>query len=381
MVRISGLNSSEVKVSNRSQILHMVHMEPCSRAELSRRMGLTRASVSIIINQLLEDGIVREGAYQETRGGRPSVAIELNPDAAYALGISLRRNAMKMGVMNLQGKVSGYRSFQIEAMPHDRDGVMEFMKDSVREIMRDTKLPGEFLGIGISSPGPLDSESGRILNPPNFSRFQDVAIVDLLKKEFGCEVLLENDVIALALAENVYGIRGKYDSFLEIVADCGLGSGLVFQGKRFGDMNGFGHISVDIHGPQCMCGNRGCVELFASIENIVEYARRMDIRLDSWEKITDMAAIGDPLALKVLDEEGEYLAEAIVSAANVISFDAVVLAGSLAYRSEMLSGRMMDIISRRIFKKRKIEVLPSVLEENANVSSGAELLINKWLKE
>lgn len=381
MVKISGLNANEVKMSNRSKILQILHLEACSRIELSRRMGLTRASISIIINQLIEEGILREGAQQAARGGRPSVAIEINPDAAYALGISLKRDCLRMGMMNLKGQIFGYRELWIEAIPRDTDEAMEVMEECIGKIMEDTPMPGEFLGIGIAAPGPLDSEEGKILNPPNFGRFQNVPIVEQLKNKFECQVLLENDIIALALAENVYGIRGKHDSFLEVCADCGLGSGLIFQGQRFRDMNGFGHISIDIHGPLCQCGNRGCVELYAAVENIVDRAKKENIQLDSWNKIVDMAALKEQTACGILEEEAQYLAEAIVSAANVIGFDAVVLSGSLTYRFEYLAEKMKDMISKRVFKKRDIEILASALPEKANVLAGAELLVSKWLKK
>ena len=376
-----AVNSAEVKKENRRRILHLLHVESCSRAEIARRMGLTRAGVSVIINQLLEEGIVKEGPSQSANRGRPSICMMLNPDAAFAAGITLKRDRLLAGLVSLGGEVLCSREIRMNRLPHRPDECLEQIAALVTELLQTGTASGKFLGIGISTPGPLDAEKGRILNPPNFSRFQNVEIVRFLEKRFGCDAVLENDILALALTENVYVLKGKYEAFLEIVADGGLGGGLIWNGRRFRGMDGFGHISINLFGEKCPCGNRGCVELYASLENIVRRASRQDVSLTDWKRITDRAWLEDPTALLVVNEEAEYLAEAIVSAANVLSFDAVVLGESLAYRAGLLIPEMQRHIQSRVFRKRKLDIMSSALSEKAYVLAGAELIIEKWIEE
>ena len=147
-------------------------------------------------------------------------------------------------------------------------------------------------------------------------------------------------------------------------------------------MRGLGHISLDIHGPRCQCGNYGCVEIFATISRIVEWARTQDPSLRDWSIIVDRAYSREPAAMHVLEKEAGYLAAAITTAANIVDFDAVVLSGSLAYRSRLLSEQIQGLVNQRTFNsnERTVEVIASQLPEHYYILSGATLIFSHWME-
>ena len=378
----SGLNAAGLKQNNRTLLLQQLQLHPRSRADLARLTGLTRAAITNIVDQLSSEGVILEGQRQEGGSGRPSVNLELNPEAYHAVGLCLKRDYMHMGIVDLCGNILYNHREPIDNLPDDPQDAVAAVIGRIHRMLAQHPAPGRLLGIGISSPGPLDRTTGYILKPPNFARFSNTPIAPLLASQFQCTALLENDIMALALAENVYGIRGKYANFLELVADAGIGGGLIQDGKLSQGMRGLGHISLDIHGPRCQCGNYGCVEIFATISRIVEWARTPDPSLRDWSIIVDRAYSREPAAMHVLEKEAGYLAAAITTAANIVDFDAVVLSGSLAYRSRLLSEQIQGLVNQRTFNsnERTVEVIASQLPEHYYILSGATLIFSHWME-
>ena len=377
----SGLNASDQRQNNRMTIVKELQQHPRSRAELARRTGLSRAAISNLVDQLAEERIILEGRYRAGFNGRPAVDLELNADAFYAVGLCIKRNAVHLGIVDLGGHCLTRTREDIRTYPMDSQEALNRIIRQIRDMIDACPSGGKMLGIGISSPGPLDEEAGVILNPPNFSRISDLDIGPQLSRAFGCPALLKNDIKALALAESVYGVKDQYGDFLELVADAGIGSGLVQNGKLFDGVRGLGHISLDIHGPACPCGNFGCVELFATVERIVEQAYLRDKRMTDWATVVDFAHEGDALAREIVTQEAEYLAAAIVATANIVDFDAVILSDSLVYRAELLGGILEKVINQRTFnsRERTIVVRPSKLPDYPYVLSGAEIVFSQWI--
>lgn len=383
MVKLnSGLNAAGLKQNNRTLILRELQLHPRSRADLARQTGLTRAAITNIVDQLSAEGVVLEGKRQEGGGGRPSVNLELNPNAYHAVGLCLKRDYMHLGMVDLCGNILYSSKEPLSTFPENPGEAIKTVTDRIHGMLSQRSAPGKLLGIGIASPGPLDRLTGTILQPPNFSRFCNLPIAPLLADEFACDALLENDIMSLALAENNYGIRGKYTNFLELVADAGIGGGLIQDGKLSQGMRGLGHISLDIHGPKCQCGNYGCVELFATISRIVEYARTRDPYLADWPTIVNCAYNRVPTAVHVLEKEAGYLAAAITTAANIVDFDAVVLSGSLAYRHRLIAEQIQSQVNQRTFnsRERTVEIIASMLPEHYYILSGAGLILSHWME-
>jgi len=381
------LNAAEMKSFNRRLILEHLRQQGASRAELSRKTGLTRAAIGVIADQLLREGILREGRTQQAFGGigRKSMELEINPDAFYSLGLNISRHSFSVGLSDFAGNTHRHirKSFDSSMSCGE---ILDNICVEIDGLLSVPVLPGRFLGMGITSPGPIDARRGMILNPPNFEKWSNVPIVDFFSEKIQGRVLLENNANALALAEKTYGLKGEYVSFLELVVDTGVGAGLIINNELFKGTEGFGneigHTTIQINGPRCSCGNYGCVELYASIPNLIATVSKTDVSLSSWQAIADKAEMGSPTAQAALDLEAEYLACAIVNAVNVLDVQAVVLTGDITCHAEELNTIIGRKVNERFIARgaKKIEILSSRLVPDPVILSSANLIMDSYIR-
>lgn len=389
MMKKAALNAARMKSRNYRRILDEIRISPASRSELARRIGLTRAAVSVIVDSLLQMNILVEGDVinLKTRG-RSSTELRWNKDAFYSVGISLQRKKITVELTDFCGNLLAVSEIKLYTYAtEDKEALLERIEDIIANFIKQIKPSGEFLGIGISSPGPFDLQTGMILNPPNFEFLHYTPIVERLREKFNCMVIMENDANACALVELRYGTKGTFDSFLLLDINEGVGSGLILNGKLnkgvMGHGNEIGHVTIAMDGPKCQCGNYGCAELYSSIPNIVAQAKALDERLTSWKTIVEFAYSGDPAALKVLQREAKYIATMAVTAINILDIQAVVLTGQIAIHPELLLSMIDTEVNDRIFTRlsRKVKVLRSQVTRNSHALLGSNLMIENYLED
>lgn len=233
----------------------------------------------------------------------------------------------------------------------------------------------KILGIGISSPGPLDCVHGRILNPPRFERWHGVEISKLLSEALGMPAYLEHDVNAMALHQLELG---QSRNFMLLFIDIGIGAAVMSGGKLLGGSKYFtgelGHTSIRFDGRQCECGNRGCLETYASIPALLEGSP-----YHSWFDFIDHVDREEE-ARRLLDQEAVYLSAGLVSLLNLIPFDSIFLAGDICYRYELLAQRLQREIGAKALFRDKMDVQIAPVAENPNVGvlSAAEVVFSRF---
>lgn len=388
MIKKAALNAARMKSKNYKRVLDEIRVEPASRSELARRIGLTRAAISVIVDSLIQKNILVEGDVinLKTRG-RSSTELQWNKDAFYSVGISLERKRIIVELTDFCGNLLAVSEINLYSYAtEDKEALLTRIEDIIANFIKYQKPSGEFLGIGISSPGPFDSQTGMILNPPNFEFLHNTPIVERLKERFHCKVIIENDANACALVELRYGTKAEFDSFLLLDINEGVGSGLILNGKLnkgvMGHGNEVGHITIDIDGPRCQCGNYGCAELYSSIPNIVAQAKALDERLTSWKTIVEFAYSGVPSALEILKREAKYIATMAVTAINILDIQAIVLTGQISYHPELLISMIESEVNDRIFERlsRTVKVIRSQVTRNTQALLGSSLMIENYLE-
>lgn len=384
-MRIITLNAAEMKSFNRRRILEHLRTQSTSRAELSRVTGLTRSAISLIVDGLLQDGILREGCEQGGRVGRKSVSLVINPCAFYSIGLSITQNNYAVGLVDFGGVIQQRisRPFDSGRLAHD---ILDCITADIDALLLDNLLPGRLLGMGITAPGPLDTKRGIILHSPGFEKWSDLPIAEFFSRRISGPVLLENQANALALAEKTFCMKGAYESFIELVVDTGVGAGLIIEGDLYkggtGFGNEFGHASINMNGPRCSCGNYGCAELYASIPNLLFAVSKKNPDLDSWEHIADLSKSGNTAACKALEMEAEYLAGIIVNAVNILDVEAVVLSGDIAYNADELNEKISAKVNDRFVGRetRQIKILTSQLTGHPATLSSANLVLENYVR-
>lgn len=377
-----GSNMKSVKDDNRSLYLKLIQKRPMSRAEISKKMGLTRASLTVITNSMIEEGIIAETGVGTNKKGRRPIMVDLVDTYKYLVSVKISRTKLIVCITNLKCQLLDEISYPMSQFTHYTQLLFSIV-ESTKQLMGKLKLSNEkILGMGISAPGPIDVTSGTILNPPNFDLIQNLPIVSFLKGELGIPVFIANNPISLAIAENAYGPIQNYTNSLLIMVDEGVGSALIINGEIFKGVNGFagefGHVSVGgINGKACPCGNIGCLECYASLvalENLFP-----EEWPGSWESVVDQALEGDEKAEKIIEHEAKYLSAAIISMANMLNLDAVIFEGPLCYQFDLLHTKIAEAVNSMSFTRgiSNIDILSSTLE-NIQKISGAALVIEEF---
>lgn len=375
-------NSAYTKLYNRKLILNIILKRNASRAEIARDTGLTRAAVSIIMDELISEGIVVEKGTVETELGRKPVMLDINPDSFYSLGLNISRTSCSLGIVNIKGKL--IKRYEIDLNQIDDANVaVEDITKKINALLADVDIdPAKILGMGISTPGPVDAVNGKILNPPNFNLWNNINIVDLFKEHFKFEIRLDNDSSALALAEKYYGLGRKFSDFILLVVDSGIGSAIVMNHKLYRGKKGsgveIGHTTIDFDGPQCQCGNIGCLELYASTPSIVKIANKQDKDITSWNDIVDKALLGDEYSLDLIDQEAKYLATGIINTINILEIGSIVLTGHINYKPELLEDKISEYVNARAIHRtlNKTNIFTTEIKEHTDVIAAATTIFD-----
>lgn len=367
-------NAGYTKEYNRKLFLRLLRGGPLSRAEIARQMGLTRAATSLIAEELLQEGKIKETAPCGTpQLGRTPVPLALRQNAAYAIGIYLNRSGCTIGLVDLRGDVLLRETLDLGDQP------LQPLIRRLSAILAEADIPADRMaGIGISAPGPLDGENGRILNPPHFSLWQQTDIGPVLEKALSVPVYLENDASCLARYHLGKAEAQGSENFLLLLADGGIGSGVITKGKVLKGAGYFtselGHISINHLGPECVCGNRGCLELYASIPHLLQGSG-----YHSWQQV--IGALPETEALQLVLQEAEYLAAGITTMSNLVSIDTVLLAGDLLIGAEQLAPVLEAQVNRRILRRDilPIRVLPGRSDPDDQIKAAADAAFDRYL--
>ncbi|MFJ6082938.1 ROK family protein [Streptomyces sp. NPDC092369] len=259
-VRRGGVNLFALRSHNAALVLDLLRTagaDGISRLELAERTGLTPQAVSKITARLRDDGLVADAGRRASTGGKPATVLRLVPEAGHAVGLHLDRDELRAVLVDLTGAVVGERRASLDLGA----GTEAVLGAVAREAEALVGGGGSVLGVGAALPGPLDHTSGILHRVTGFPEWDGFPLRDALARRLGMPVAVDKDTNAAALGLAVGGERG---SFAYLHLGTGLGAGLVIggavhRGARTG-AGEFGHQVVQLDGPLCGCGNRGCVE-------------------------------------------------------------------------------------------------------------------------
>ncbi len=267
----------------------------------------------------------------------------------HTIGIDLGATKIELGLVNPDNQIVARRRVptQAEAGP---DAVVARIGEQVEALQAALPEDSRIAALGICCPGPLDHERGVLMDPPNIPGLHHAPIRQLLCDALGIPVALEHDAKAAALGEFYYGIGQDADSMVYVVVGTGVGAAIIMDGVILRGEHNFGgevgHITLDRYGERCHCGSQGCAELFMSGPAL---ARRYQAALEkqgsvapkvaetvSGERVSQLAAEGDPLAAQVMDEAGEALGVLVATMAMTLNIDLYVIGGSVVKSGDLL---------------------------------------------
>lgn len=349
-----------------------------SRPDLMRRTGLARATVGSVITDLIRSGIVTdEGANKaDVRAGRPARTLALNPHAAYALGVDIGRDHVRVVLCDLAGEPVWDRDLH-RTVDNDADAVLTETAAILHEAGRFTGVPAErIIGVGVGIACPIDRE-GRLRAEGIMPGWVGVRPTDELRERTGFAVRLVNDANAAVLAEHRYGVAQACDNVVYIRLSTGIGAGLISDGRLLLGAGGLagelGHVIVEPSGAICRCGNRGCLE---TVANPAAIARLISTPLSTTELI-DLVRAGDRGAVRAMEDAGDAVGRALAQAVTIFNPELVVIGGELAAAGDVVVAPIRRAIRRNAMSwhTSSLRVVPGALGDSAGVRGAAALVL------
>lgn len=385
-------DQTTVRRSNLGVVLrHLAAKGPRSRARIADETGLTRATVSSLVAELIDLELVREAGEEKSSGrvGRPSVTLELH-DRVVAVGLEVNVDYLAFCVEGLTGTIWQEKRVFVENRRSSPRPVLDRLARVARQAFDFVEQEGLVpVGIGVAVPGIVSSESGTLLRAPNLG-WSRIHIADELCARLGhVPIRVENEANAAAVAEHWQGAAVGVRSFLSVFGEVGVGAGIFIDGELFRGAHGFGgefgHINVDPKGLPCACGSRGCLETLVGQEAIARNAGIVSGRRarSVTAELVSRAEAGETGVLRALHEAGESLGIALASAVNLFDVEAIVLGGCYGPLSPWLEDSVRSMLQTRVLSAEwsECELRASGIGEAAAARGAAALMLRAALAE
>ncbi len=359
-------DSARVREQHRSLLLRLLwRAQQSSRADLARETGLSRSTISAIVAELLESGLVQESHVGVSSGGRKPIVLTFADDAYALVGVDMGATHIGVVVTNLRAQVKGWttRPFPVRTKPQ---GALALIRELIDESLALAQVPKEqVLGIGVGVPSPVHPDQPGQLLPLILPKWSEVNLITELHQIYGLPVFVDNDANLGALAEAWWGEGRCANNLAFIKVAFGVGSGLIIDGRIHRGQDGtageIGHTALDPNGPQCVCGLRGCINTLIGtsrlLELVVERAPQFPHsalaarKRPGLEHLVAAARERDPLALEVMAHVGSVLGTAIVNLLNLLAPEVVVLGGSLSEAGDALIGPIQATVRATSFAR------------------------------
>ena len=347
------------RAHNEALVLRAVYdYAPISRADVARLTGLTRTTVSEVVGELLDEGLVREIGRGRSSGGKAPILLEVVEDARHVVGLDLGERRFVGALVNLRGSIRVSRSIDVADL--DGEEALRAVYRLVDDLLAASPRPP--LGIGVGTPGLVESATGTIRWAVNLD-WQDLPLGALLRDRYDLPVRVVNDSQAAAYAEYLFVDGPRVPNLVAIKVGRGIGAGIVLGGELFqGDAFGageVGHVRLVDDGAPCRCGRTGCLETVASSRAVLARAARLAAERRSsrlhqaarrgsldLEDLAAAVAAGDPLAREVVETAGRALGRAVAGIVATLNPRRIVLLGPLAALGEPWLEAVRDELGR-----------------------------------
>jgi transcriptional regulator of PTS gene len=371
-------SSESARDINRDIVLELIRFrQPIARARLARLSGLRPSTISAIVEQLIAEGWVREGATVKAARGRPSRMLSVNEDMV-TLALDLRPDRAILAVVDLSGRFLSRETVMTYSDPEKTvAGIVRQMK-----MLQAQHQDKSFEGIGGSMPGRVDPVTQRLLMAPNL-KWRDFDLKGALERAMNLQVELDNDANACLLSESWFGrLDGKRNVVLVAIAE-GIGASILAGGQLYSGHNGlageFGHISVDPSGPICGCGQRGCWEMIGSsrtaMRNYRKLAPKSTVR-DIYE-LFRLAEEGDSNAIQALSEQASALGKGLRIITAALSPELILITGDITAAWETLGPIVRKELESSMLAGPAPDLRISGDAELARLSGSAAMLMQR----
>jgi predicted NBD/HSP70 family sugar kinase len=325
-----------------------------SRAEIARRTGLSRSTVSSLVSELQADGLVVErpepAAAHGDQGGRPPILLSFDASAGVAVGIDFDHHHVRVAVSDLSSRILAEREQQLDTDHAAHEG-LDAAAALVSELLEEAGVDeARVIGAGMCLPGPVHRPTGVVGSTAILPGWVGVAAAEEMHRRLDLPILVDNDANLAALAEAAFGAGRDAKDLVYLMISSGIGAGLVLNGRLYRGAEGLagelGHVLVDADGPVCRCGNRGCLETVAGTDALADLLRRSHGDGLDGRAIVRLAREGDLGCRRVIADAGRAIGKAAATLVNVLNPELLIVGGDLADAGELLLGGVRESLER-----------------------------------
>ncbi|MGD6941247.1 ROK family protein [Cytobacillus gottheilii] len=374
-------NQQVVKKNNKALVLQIIiEKEQISRADIAQVSGLNKTTVSLLVNELLEEELIFESGPGISSGGRRPVILHFNKEAGYTIGVDIGVNYVLCVLTDLQGKIIIEKNQIVQRTPYS--GIISIVQTMIQSLLEE--MPASkygVVGIGAGVPGIVNSE-GTILLAPNLG-WTNIQLKADLEKMFQIPVIIENEAKAGAVGEQQFGAGQDFQNIIYISAGIGIGVGIIFNKQLYQGKNGFsgemGHMIIQMNGKRCNCGSRGCWEAYASEQALLEMAEQ---NAETLEQLVQLADNGDQTARDLFKEAGNYLGYGINNIINTFNPDQIILGNRMALAKDWIEEAIQTTIVNHTlpYHKREMQFNFSKLSKYSTVLGVSAFVVENFLK-
>lgn len=326
---------------NRSMVLRRIYLDrSVSRQEISQLTGLSSATVTNVVAELLQEGIVIEAGVEESQGGRPRSILTINPNYGYFFGVEVGETLTRIELFDLTLRKLGAITYPMALQESEPEQLVEDIQRGVKALLAESSVALEnVIGVGVGVGGLVDLSEPASVYLPTWG-WRNVPLGALLEGRLGMPISLDNAAKAMTLAESLFGAGQGIEHLAVVLVGTGVGAGIIAHGSLYrGAINSageWGHTCIQLDGRLCRCGSHGCLEAYTGAPGIIEHLREAEPQSQllqcndqhsTLSAIIDAARQGEPVAAQALKETAHYLGAGLANLINLFNPQLILLGG------------------------------------------------------
>ena len=379
---------------NQSRIVQYLHRQgTSSRAQMARDLNLTPAAVGKLVARLISLGLISETGSLDSDGGRRSIGLALNADRYQVIGVKFARSLVSIGLFDISGRLLDSE----ELPPVNPDDIPAAVAEVKARVEGRLKANPAIVAVGMAVPGPYLRESGRIALVTSMPGWRGVDFIHEFAQAFRVPTFIEQDARAGALAHSLFDPRVSTSSMAYFLVGEGVGLGVIDRGALVDGSQGaateIGHVSIDLNGLPCECGNRGCLECYCSAVAIHRRMCQPDMQAHfpgvkamthakACACLFDQARSDQRAARTLVDQIADYVGYGCVTIVNAYNPAQIVIGDMVAAAGNRLLERVRSIVSQRALPglREHTQILLSRLPADATLTGAAAVAASHFLE-
>jgi len=376
-----ALKPEDTRIKNATTLLRLLlKQDSISRVDLSRITGLTKTTISSIINEFITLGIVEESSTISTGNvGKSPTPLHIRAGAVYTVGAHLGREKVKTVLMDARMDIiSRKKGLSYEGLGPKR--VLEKLFLSIDDVMKNAKKSKIKVGaIGIGVPGPLDAQTGVVRHPPKFKGWKDVPLGKIVYERYKLPVWIENDANVGVLAEKWHGGGKDLKNFIYILINEGIGAGVVIDDELYqGEYDYVGEIGHTLFYDH---GKFRYLDDISGVDLLIKQARSRGLNIENIKDISNLLQTNDGVVSSIVKQIATRIGAAVINTIHIIGPQTVFIGGKMAVLGDALIQPIREIVSMYLFGDQEVDVRLSEISEDAVAIGAAIYTTTKWLEK